>query len=75
LLRLSPIGFAFGISVMILYWIVASVGVWRSADAYPLTRWWPAAAKIAVVLWAGRILWGLANGGALNIMDRVTASN
>jgi hypothetical protein len=75
LLRLSPIAFAISISVWAFYWIVVSVGVWRSADAYPLTRWWPVMAKIVVIIFSGQMIWILANGGALNVMNRIVASN
>jgi hypothetical protein len=37
LLQLSPIGFALGISIAWFYWVVVTVGVWRSATVYPLT--------------------------------------
>jgi hypothetical protein len=44
------------------YNILSTVGAWRSADAYPLTRWWPNMAKIIVCLWSGRIAWQLGQG-------------
>lgn len=54
---------ALSVTALILpYNIASTVGVLRSADAYPLTRWWPNLAKIAVCLWESRIVWSLANG-------------
>src|SRR6266436_6152782 len=65
LLHMRPIGFAIWYALTISYLIVATVGTWRSADAYPLTRWWPVLAKIWICIWTARIIWGLSNGGAL----------
>src|SRR6185437_2765139 len=56
-LHLPQLGFGVGSVAFASYWIVASIGVWRSADAYPHTRWWPALAKIVVCLWAARMVW------------------
>ena len=43
---------------VIAYFYVSASGVWKSADAYPLTRWWPNMAKLSVIfiglVWAGR---------------------
>ena len=53
------------LSVIVLvapYCIVTTVGVLRSADAYPLARGWPVLAKIAVCLWDARIIWSLGKG-------------
>ena len=36
--------------VVLLYCFTATVGVWRSANRYPDTIWWPAFAKFAVIL-------------------------
>lgn len=54
------------ISVLLLilpYNTLSTVGVWRSADAYELTKWWPVTAKIAIVLWGAYILSSLGLGG------------
>jgi hypothetical protein len=32
------------------YCVIATVGVWRSANNYPLTRWWPNLAKFMVII-------------------------
>lgn len=53
------------LSAMLLvvpYSVLSAVGVWRSADAYPLTRWWPNMAKICVMLWSARIAWSMSLG-------------
>jgi len=73
--HMRPIGFGIWYALTISYLIVATLGTWRSADAYPLTRWWPVLAKIWICIWSARIIWGLSNGGAAMILNRVTASN
>jgi hypothetical protein len=35
--------------VLLSYCITATVGVWRSANRYPGTRWWPALVKLVVI--------------------------
>jgi hypothetical protein len=57
------------IALIVPYNIVSTVGVLRSADAYPLTRWWPNLAKIAVGLWDTHIAWSLIKG-VLREMNR-----
>ncbi|MGH8721404.1 MAG: hypothetical protein ACREU4_05440, partial [Burkholderiales bacterium] len=55
------------LSVLVLilpYHILSTVGVWRSANAYPLTQSWPVMAKIVVCAWVARMLWSL-SGGAM----------
>jgi hypothetical protein len=50
------------LSVMILivpYNIISTVGVWRSAKAYPFTRWWPVWAQICVGVWEVRVSWSI----------------
>lgn len=50
-------GRTFSVLVLIVpYNTLSTIGVWRSADAYELTKWWPVIAKIAVVLWGAYIL-------------------
>lgn len=54
------------ISVLVLilpYNTLSTIGVWRSADAYELTKWWPVMAKIAVMIWGAYILSSLGLGG------------
>jgi hypothetical protein len=75
LLGLAGLGIFFGTLLMWSYWFVATVGVWRSANAYPFTRWWPNVTKLFVVMWTARLLWQLANGGAAALMEKVTASH
>ena len=53
------------LSVLILiipYNIVSTVGVLRSANAYPSAKSWSFFTQIAVCLWEARIVWSLAAG-------------
>ena len=63
---------AIGIPVALLgvwgYWIVASVGVWKSAEAYPFTRFWPLMAKGIVLFYWVAFLYRAANGGLEQLM-------
>ena len=36
---------------------------------------WAIVAKGVMCLWVGRMLWDLSSGGALSLMERMTASN
>ena len=77
-LRLSTIGFIVGFLIVIAYWFIASVGVWRSAGANMTSpvwtvRVWAIAARGIVLLFAARATWSLVNGGALVLMERMTA--
>ena len=65
-------GLAVGATLCAIYYVVATVGVWRSADAYGLTRWWPNLAKLLVVLITVRAGWVLVNGGAEHFVQYVT---
>lgn len=49
--------------LIIPYNTLSTIGVWRSADAYELTKWWPIMAKIAVILWGAYIVSSLGLGG------------
>ena len=74
-LHVRTLGFIVAFLCFAFYFIVSSVGVWRSADAYPFTgaaRFWAVAAKGVVCLAVIRVLWSFANGGALNIMAHMT---
>jgi len=75
--HLGTLGFIFGFLIISCYWIIAAVGVWRSASTYLaspiwMTRAWAVAARGVVVLFAARVVWGLANGGA-QALERMTA--
>jgi hypothetical protein len=77
-LHLGTVGFIIGFLVITGYWFIASFGVWRSAAtniASPvwMARIWGIAARGIVLLFAARFLWGLINGGALTLMERMTA--
>lgn len=67
------------LSVLILilpYNILSAVGLFRSADAYPRTRWrWGAVAQICLCLWEARVAWSLANGTIRAIGEFGAASN
>jgi hypothetical protein len=74
-LHVRTIGFIVALLFFCFYLVVSSVGVWRSANAYQSTgaaRFWCFAAKGIVCIVAGRILWSWANGGALNLIARMT---
>ena len=74
-LHIRTLGFIATFLCFFAYFIITSVGVWRSADAYPFTgaaRFWAVAAKGIVCLFAARILWSWVNGGALNIVGHMT---
>ena len=42
----TPQAFSFGIGFWLAYSAFATIGVWRCANAYPYTRWWPGLAKL-----------------------------
>jgi hypothetical protein len=72
-----PLAFIFGYALMCGWWLVASVGVWRSATPYwtsPIwmRRIWAAAARIVVVAWIAKIVLGWVDGGAVAIMQQMT---
>jgi hypothetical protein len=74
-LHIRTVGFIEAFLCFAFYYVVTSVGVWRSANAYPYTgaaRFWVVATKGIVCIVAARILWSWANGGAANIIAHVT---
>jgi hypothetical protein len=74
-LHVRTLGFIAAFLCFFFYFVVSSIGVWRSANAYPFTgaaRFWAVAAKGVVVVVVVRVLWSWANGGALNIMAHMT---
>jgi hypothetical protein len=76
-LHAHVIGFLLGQLVSWSYWITASVGVWRSASfgmesKIWLDRIWPLLARGTVLFVAIQVLWRLANGGALRLMELAT---
>jgi hypothetical protein len=73
--QLRPVSYLVRDGLFAFYWIVATVGVWRSADSYPHTRLWPILAKIVVCVWSARLVWSLANGGVLGLLNQITASS
>jgi hypothetical protein len=48
LIHARPFGILIYGLVFFGYFSIVTIGVWRSANAYPYTRWWPILAKIAV---------------------------
>jgi hypothetical protein len=48
--------------LLVPYNVLSTMGVLRSADAYPLSRGWPMLAKVAVSLWEARIAWTTIKG-------------
>jgi hypothetical protein len=78
-IRLGAVGLILGIATTNCYLILATVGVWRSAGAGMASpiwmhRIWAALARGVVCIWAARIVWGLVNGGALELMERITGN-
>jgi hypothetical protein len=76
--HLGTLGFIFGFLIFSCYWNIAAVGVWRSASIYLaspiwMTRIWAVAARAVIALSVARAIWGLSNGGALALMERMTA--
>jgi hypothetical protein len=77
-LQLERAGFILAFLILVGYWLIASVGVWRSAGASVVSNNWVArvegyAARGLVALVAAYALFTLANGGAFWLLQRVTA--
>ena len=71
-------GFIVAIVLLYGYGFIATVGVWQSAHAEIKSpawtnRVWGWAARLLIFLLSGQVLFKLINGGALNLMDRMTA--
>ena len=47
----QPMGAVAAAVIIVGYVLVATVGTWRSASNYPLTRWWPTLAKFVILIW------------------------
>jgi uncharacterized membrane protein (DUF485 family) len=76
-LHAHVIGFLFGLLVLWSYWIIASIGVWRSASVRMgsqiwLDRVWAVSARGIILVVAIQVLWKLVNGGALILLDLAT---
>jgi hypothetical protein len=74
-LHVKTLGFIAAFLLFSVYFVISSVGVWRSANAYPFTgaaRFWAVAAKGVVCIAVARLLWSLADGGALNVIGHMT---
>jgi hypothetical protein len=67
---LGTAGIALGALVIWAYWIVASVGVWKSADAYPYTKFWPVIVKGLVLLYWGGFIYRASTGGLEALMSK-----
>ena len=63
--------FIFGLMIVWGYWLVASVGVWRSANNYQKRPRWRYAAKTVVAVAAILFALRLIDGGALTILSRI----
>jgi hypothetical protein len=69
-------GFVVAFLILVLYWLVASVGVWRSAGASMASGNWVSKleaflARGFVLLIAAYAAWSLYAGGALWLMQRL----
>jgi hypothetical protein len=74
--RLGGVAFASGLIVSWAYGFIASVGVWNSAAPLLKSTIWmervPAyLARGIVFIYAAKIIWGLMNGGAINLMNSI----
>ena len=70
-------GFILAFIILVAYWLIASVGVWRSAGVSMASDNWASkleatAARGLVALVAAYALWNLYDGGALWLTQRVT---
>jgi hypothetical protein len=70
-----PLGFIVGFALLCLYWLVATVGVWRSARRYWVSpiwmdRIWAATARILILIWSGGAVLRMIDGGAQGVMLR-----
>jgi hypothetical protein len=71
-------GFIVAIVLLYSYGFIATVGVWQSARAEIkspawMNRVWGWAARLLILVLSSQVLFKLINGGALNLMDRMTA--
>jgi len=75
--RLGAMALAIGLVLSWAYCIIATVGVWNSAalrikSAIWMERMPGYLARLVVLIYVGRVIWGLLNGGALNLMNLIT---
>ena len=73
-----PIAFPLLFALTFAYWLIASVGVWRSAGAYwtsPIwmRRIWAGAARIVVIAYVANVAFGLASGETFAVIQRIIA--
>jgi hypothetical protein len=76
-MHVERLGFVAAFLILAAYWVIASVGVWRSAGASVTSDNWVAkvegySARTLVCLVAAYALFSLYDGGALWLMQRVT---
>ena len=77
-LHVGTIGFILAFCIAVPYWLLASAGVWNSARNSTrspawMDRVWAYTARGLVLLCVLRFIFNLANGGALNLMARMSA--
>lgn len=70
---IRPLALLVVLSLGWAYGLVACVGVWRSASTGKSHQVYQVMAKGLIVLLIGRMVWGLANGGGLRLLDALTA--
>jgi hypothetical protein len=75
MLNVAPLGYIVANLMIFTYGFVATVGVWRSANALRPNQVWGTIAKVAVIIWTFAIFTHFANGGLQEFMDRATASH
>jgi hypothetical protein len=77
LVHARPIAFIIGLALTVCYWLVATVGVWRSASPYWASPIWmdrirAATARFSTVAWFAGAMFRLVDGGAMAVMQRMT---
>jgi hypothetical protein len=71
-----PLAFTVCFTLVLIYWLAASVGVWRSAGPYwrsPIwmSRIWAAAARLVIAGWMAKAVLGWVDGGAVAIVQQM----
>lgn len=73
-----PIAFVVLFALNFAYWLISSVGVWRSAGPYWISpiwmrRIWAGAARVVVITYVAEVAFGLASGETFEVVQRMMA--
>ena len=63
--------FLFGLLVVWAYWLISSVGAWRSSDTWQGKPIWAYGAKVVIATAAINFIFRLIDGGAATIAARI----